>query len=1087
MANQTEKRDVIITLSSGQALSSIKEMEIHMRKLRKELKETNDEGKRGQLAAEMKNINAQLQKQYALTKVTKSGFEQISGTIMKMGGLIAGMMGFQIITEQVGNLIRKGAELSDSMADVQKTTGLTEKQVKQLDESLRKIDTRTSRKELLELARDAGKLGKSGTAEIKKFVEQADMIKVALGEDLGEGALIDIGKLSNIFKADMLQIASAINTVGASSEASEPALVEFLNRLGGIATTANLSAPDIIGYGATLDALGLKAEMSTTALNTFFIDFIKNSEEMGRVAGFAAGELSNLIGAEGTNAGFVAFLEKLKETHPEQKQFLQALEQMGIDGARGSQVFLTLANNTEMLRKQQDIANKSYKEGTSVIDEFNVKNNNFAANLNRIQKELGHMFTSGALMRGIEAMVNGFADYLKQPISEKLASERAEMQSLVTRIELAKDNQKLRNKTVQELIDKYPAYFGHLQAESASLEDISKAMRKVNEDYKSRIKLALRQEELQEIQEEGLRLAKKEEDALAILEIKKQLASKNGARGYEDLKTARENLNQATAALAANEEKYLKVMGEVDKLQQKETERTTSPLGTEGDDILAELDRLIALKSTKTDELTDKEAKAIKAAADATKKLIQELEDAKIAAIDNVEIRERQAADAAYERKRQEILDTTANEDVKKELIAQLWRDTEQKKIEISAEAFQLRLQAEADAIAKANDSELLTLQLKVDVADENSREQFQALINLLMKQMEFELESIELTQEQKLLIIEDYENRVDDIKEQYRVSQEEKTIESLDKVREKTEETINGLSSTFGEIFSTISQGYDLQIEKAGVARDEQLAILKDQLQKGLISESTYKAKEAELNQKYEAQEREAKRKQFGIDKAANIVKATMAMALAITTAMSGGPIVGQVLAGITAVLAGVQIGMIAAQPNPYLEGGYTDITDTQGNKHRAKNIGSFAENYGYYSTPSYGVVAEDGKPELVIPNHVLENPTYSDAVSQIESAIYRQNTTKPYKKGGYTSSSTANGKGDQQSLVQKSAGSADMQMVMSVIQRNSDVIDFLMRNGVIAKFEWDSYRDGVLLQEKIDGKHYFNNSDRRSPGKEP
>ena len=60
------------------------------------------------------------------------------------------------------------------------------------------------------------------------------MINVALGEDLGEEAVNQIGKLSQMFgdesrtlKDNMLAIGSAVNQVAQSTSASEPYLVQF--------------------------------------------------------------------------------------------------------------------------------------------------------------------------------------------------------------------------------------------------------------------------------------------------------------------------------------------------------------------------------------------------------------------------------------------------------------------------------------------------------------------------------------------------------------------------------------------------------------------------------------------------------------------------------------------------------------------------------------------------------------------------------------------------------------------------------------------------------------------------------------------
>jgi hypothetical protein len=176
MANET--RDVIIRLHGGQAIKSIKELEGASRSLTRAWKQASDKGSRKKVERELQAVNQKLKEQRALISATQNGWEKVSGSIMKMGGLIAGMMGFQMITDQFGKMIQKAADLSDSLADVRKTTGMSDAQVQQLNKSLSQIDTRSSRKELLGLAYEAGKLGISGVKDVQKFVEQADKIKV---------------------------------------------------------------------------------------------------------------------------------------------------------------------------------------------------------------------------------------------------------------------------------------------------------------------------------------------------------------------------------------------------------------------------------------------------------------------------------------------------------------------------------------------------------------------------------------------------------------------------------------------------------------------------------------------------------------------------------------------------------------------------------------------------------------------------------------------------------------------------------------------------------------------------------------------
>lgn len=1096
-SQQQETRDVIIRLQGGQALRSIKELEGASRSLRKEWKNASDENSRNKIAAELKNINTELQKQQALTRAAGSGWDKVSGTIMKMGGLIAGMMGFQMITDQFGKMISKAAELSDSMADVQKTTGLTKGEVQGLADNLKKIDTRTGRKELLGLAYEAGKLGKTGVADVQRFVEEADKITVALGEDLGEGAVLKIGKMAGAFKTGMLNIASAVNTVGQSSMASEAYLVDFTSRLQGVGVTAGISAADIIGYGATLDSLGIQAETSSTALSTFFIDFIKNTEGFGQMAGFAAGELSALVGAEGTNAGFVAFLTKLKEANPEADDFARKLEQMGIDGARGAQTFLALSNNLGMVKDMQMTANDAFTKGSSIMDEFNIKNENFAANLEKLTKNMGQMLLGSSFTGFIERGVNLLNEKLTpatESYQQQLIRVQKELNTELTILQRANFSQEERATFINKINTEYAEYLPNLIDEHASLTDIEEIQKKVNKQMASRILYIRYEEEIKKILDE-------------------QVQSLEGIAKAEEARTRAQvdpgNLDGNAAALDA-QSKGIEAIASMNQFMVDDTDKKVMEVETRYARMaemlgssMAEIERMLGTDAPAADggaaggsggtgsgasgELDKEQAKRIQQQIDNTKRLQEQLQQIRIASIDNVEQREIAAAQDAYVREVQKVTDTEANEAVKADLIAALAEQTQNKVAEIEKEAAQKRVeeferQVQAD-IDKANNSNLLTLELKVAVAAEGSVDSMQANIDLLAYQMEMELQNLELTEEQKLLIKEDYALRAEALYDEFAARDLEKKRTAQEQQMQDAEDALTVMQAGWDAIFSSVSRGYDLQIKNAQTAHSKELDALQKQLDDGLISKEYFEQRSFEIDKQYAAQERQLKREQWEVDQMARIAEGVMGVASAVIVAMSGGPIIGQVLAGITAALGAVQVGMIASETNPYYKGGRTKVTDTEGRTHNAQNVGTFS-NGGRYSSPSFGVIGERGE-ELVIPNNILNAPQYADMIGQLEYAIARG-----YAVGGRTSTSmsgSAPRTGSSSSTAAPSfgGGSGD---VVAALNRNTEVMERLMAGGITAKgvWEWDEFRDGVLTQETIENTRYFRGSDTRRPGQQ-
>lgn len=311
----------------------------------------------------------------------------------------------QTVLSNIRGTIDAVTKRSDEEANIRKTTNLTPEQIKELRPYFKELDSRTDNSKLAQYASDAGKMGKEGVEDIKRFVNEANQISVALGEDLGDEAITQIGKVADIFDTSMLKIGSSINTIGQSSSASEKFITEFLFRMSGIGKTANISAADILGFGAVLDMNGQQVEASSTALQGFFINFVKDIDKFGKTAGMADGQLKKLADQKGVNVAFIEFLKNLKATSTGADDFLNKLSEMGIDGQRGATAFLTLANNIGEVEKQQAIANKSFNEGVSITKEYEIRNDNLAGRVEKLKKAWAGLFSSNAATSVVEGLV----------------------------------------------------------------------------------------------------------------------------------------------------------------------------------------------------------------------------------------------------------------------------------------------------------------------------------------------------------------------------------------------------------------------------------------------------------------------------------------------------------------------------------------------------------------------------------------------------------------------------------------------------------------------------------------------------------
>ena len=313
------------------------------------------------------------------------GFNRYMGLA---AGAVASITGMTLTMRQC---VDEYAKMEEAESQVIKYTGMTREEVKQLNEQFKAMDTRTSREELNRLAGEAGKLGITGVDNVRQFVEAADMINVALGEDLGEEAVNQIGKLSQMFgdqsrslKENMLAIGSAVNQVAQSSSASEPYLVEFTARMGGVGKQANLSVTDIMGFASALDQNMLRSEMASTALSGLILRLYQEPAKYAKLARMDVQQFTDLMQRD-ANAAVLMFLESLSKMGG-MANIAPVLKEMSLTGAEAASVITTLAGNIDLIRKEQENANKAFREGTSIGNEYNVQNNTVQAGLEKARK-----------------------------------------------------------------------------------------------------------------------------------------------------------------------------------------------------------------------------------------------------------------------------------------------------------------------------------------------------------------------------------------------------------------------------------------------------------------------------------------------------------------------------------------------------------------------------------------------------------------------------------------------------------------------------------------------------------------------------
>ena len=383
---------------------------------------------------------------------------QIVATIKRLTSYVLVYAGFNEVVGRIKQLYQANLQLSDSLADIEKTTGLSTESVAELSREIDSIDTRTAQQELHDLAYEAGKLGISAKEDVLGFVKAGNQLLVALGEDLGGAeAVRQLMKVNAILgetqklgvEKALLATGSAINEISQTSRASAGPIVDVVNRIGAIGEAAGLSMSDLIALAGTLDALGQHAEMGGTALNTFISTLTSNTTEVAQAVGLSDDYLKNLIEQGKTIQAVIAVFEKMNAMGG-LDVLAPIMKDLGSDGERIKQVLVTLSSGVDELKAQVFTSSRAFKEATSVTDEYNIKNENAMAIMQRMGNAIKESFIN-----------SGFVEWLTDVLRY--------ISSIPNRFERGEKSIRLMAVTVQALVGVMIATSSAVQKASANI------------------------------------------------------------------------------------------------------------------------------------------------------------------------------------------------------------------------------------------------------------------------------------------------------------------------------------------------------------------------------------------------------------------------------------------------------------------------------------------------------------------------------------------------------------------------------------------------------------------------------------------
>lgn len=394
-----------------------------------------DKGKKAfdELAQKVKEAEFQMKELGGASKGTASAFDKAWSRLKTYIGLYMGAaVAIQKITATFGDLL----ELSDKMGEVRKTTDFSAEQVGRLSENLKKLDTRTTLTGLMDLSVAAGQLGLKTEEDVLGFTEAANKLMVALPEMGKEGATemlkvaLATGEIDKIRKkmeqglidgssataVAMEKVGSTIDRLRATSAATAPAITDFVKRVGAVGAQSGITIDQVAALGSTVDALGMRVEMSATALSRMMPAIRNNAFDIAKILGITPNTIRELYDTGQGMEVILMILQHMKDSNMDADSIEQMLGMGGMkeimkelnqQGARAGIVFGGLSQNVDELRRQLGVAKQAYEENVAIQNEYNKMNDTTAAKWERLKNQIEEFFVGDRSQSWLGGIIDG--------------------------------------------------------------------------------------------------------------------------------------------------------------------------------------------------------------------------------------------------------------------------------------------------------------------------------------------------------------------------------------------------------------------------------------------------------------------------------------------------------------------------------------------------------------------------------------------------------------------------------------------------------------------------------------------------------
>lgn len=335
-------------------------------------------------------------------------------------GIAAGA-GIAVIGGALSSSVQAAAGFETSMSGVAKTTGLAGPELSALGSAILEMSSTmpVAASELANIAQVAGSLGVA-KEELAGFSEVAAQMSVAF-EMPAEQAATAAAKILTAFGMDidtsnMESLGNVVNTMGDSFAATEPEVLDFINRASFLNTTMGQSIPQVAALGTALISAGMSSETASTGIKSFLnmaTSVTANKDNLtswATMLGVSVDELKSKLAGD-LNGTLAETAQKIAAIQDPTERFQAAVKLAGTEGAPA---ILKLAAAGDTLQSALQEANSEWENGSSMMKTFeqnsstlNAEWDTFTNTITRAGVELGNVLLP--TITGIVSAMNDWA------------------------------------------------------------------------------------------------------------------------------------------------------------------------------------------------------------------------------------------------------------------------------------------------------------------------------------------------------------------------------------------------------------------------------------------------------------------------------------------------------------------------------------------------------------------------------------------------------------------------------------------------------------------------------------------------------